>query len=63
MRTDSYPAKLYFVSVLILAVVLMAALPAAAEVKPGDFITPNNAYKVKDLLSPGEYWRVVTGCR
>jgi hypothetical protein len=35
--------------------------PASAQVKPGDFITPDNAAKVKDLLSPGQYLRVLHG--
>jgi len=35
--------------------------PASAQVKPGDFITPDNAYKVKDLVSPGQYQRVLHG--
>lgn len=35
--------------------------PASAQVRPGDFITPDNAYKVKDLLPPGAYARVVNG--
>ena len=34
---------------------LMLAFPALAQVKPGDVITPDNAYKVKDLVSPGVY--------
>jgi hypothetical protein len=44
-----------------LALVGPAAGSARAQVKPGDFITPENAYKVKDLVSPGEYWRVING--
>src|SRR5208337_2198797 len=35
--------------------------PVSAQVKPGDFITPDNSYKVKDLLSPGAYMRVEHG--
>lgn len=34
---------------------------ASAQVRPGDFITPDNAYKVKDLVSPGQYLRVLHG--
>ena len=45
---------------LILAVGIFSA-PASAQVKPGDFITPDNAYKVKDLVSPGQYLRVMHG--
>jgi len=40
---------------------MMSASPAVAQVKPGDFITPDNAYKVKDLVSPGVFWRVQNG--
>ena len=35
--------------------------PATADVKPGDFINAQNAEKVKDLVSPGVYWRVQHG--
>src|SRR5580692_624567 len=45
---------------LILAVGIFST-PASAQVKPGDFITPDNAYKVKDLVSPGQYLRVMHG--
>ena len=47
---------------LLLAVGILSA-PASAQVKPGDFITPDNAYKVKDLVSPGQYLRVLHGMR
>src|ERR1700674_90768 len=47
-------------TVLIL-VVGSSSVPAQAQVKPGDFITPDNAYKVKDLVSPGQYLRVMHG--
>jgi hypothetical protein len=45
----------------VLAAMLIAALPAGAEVRPGDFITPDNAYKVKNLVAPGVYYKVVNG--
>jgi len=32
-----------------------------AGVKPGDFITADNAEKVKDLVSPGVYYKVQHG--
>jgi len=32
-----------------------------AQVKPGDFITPENSYKVKDLVSPGVLYKVEHG--
>jgi len=38
-----------------------SARPAYAQVKPGDFITWENATKVKDLVSPGAYMRVQHG--
>ena len=40
---------------------LVLTIPAGAEVKPGDYITVDNAYKVKDLVSPGVFWRVQQG--
>src|SRR5580704_14663374 len=40
---------------------LMRAAPAAAQVKPGDFITPENASKVRDLVGPGVYYKVQRG--
>ncbi len=45
----------------LLLVLGMFSTPASAQVKPGDFITPDNAYKVKDLVSPGQYLRVLHG--
>ncbi|HUY27682.1 MAG TPA: DUF1329 domain-containing protein [Candidatus Binataceae bacterium] len=35
--------------------------PASAQVKPGDFITPDNAAKIKDLVAPGVYYKVAHG--
>src|SRR5579885_1880125 len=40
---------------------LMIAGAAAAQVKPGDVITPSNASKVQNLLSPGNYVLVQQG--
>ena len=40
---------------------LMLATPVAAQVKAGDFITPENGSKVKDLVSPGVYYKVQHG--
>ena len=40
---------------------LTLAVPAAAQVKPGDFITADNAAKVKNLVSPGVYYKVRMG--
>jgi hypothetical protein len=42
-------------------VLALAAGSARAQVKPGDVITPANATKVKALVSPGVYYKVVRG--
>ena len=47
--------------VQVLAFVLMAAGIARAQVKPGDLINKDNASKVTDLLSPGNYILVQQG--
>ncbi|MGH7948620.1 MAG: DUF1329 domain-containing protein, partial [Candidatus Binataceae bacterium] len=41
--------------------VALASAPARAQVKPGDVITKDNAPKVKDFLSPGNYQLVQEG--
>lgn len=40
---------------------ILCAVPAGAQVKPGDFITPDNVTKVKSLLSPGAYYVALHG--
>jgi hypothetical protein len=40
---------------------LTLTTPVAAQVKPGDFITPENGSRVKDLVSPGVYYKVQHG--
>ena len=42
------------------ALLMVAAIAATAmgQVKPGDLITTENASKVKDLVSPGVYYKV-----
>ncbi|MGH7863931.1 MAG: DUF1329 domain-containing protein, partial [Candidatus Binataceae bacterium] len=42
-------------------VIALATAPVLAQVKPGDVITKENAPKVKDLLSPGNYQLVLEG--
>ncbi len=42
-------------------VVFVCAVGARAQVKPGDVITPKNAAKVKNLVSPGVYYMVQHG--
>ena len=46
---------------IFLAAGLVSANPASAEVKPGDVITKDNAAKVVDLVSPGNYVLVREG--
>ncbi len=46
---------------LAIAIGATFAAPATAEVKPGDFITPENSYKVRDLVSPGVFFKVQHG--
>ena len=43
------------------AIWILVNSPALAQVKPGDFITPENASKVVDLVSPGVFSKVRYG--
>jgi hypothetical protein len=47
--------------VVALLMVWLAPAMAGAQVRPGDVITTANAYKVKGLVSPGVYLRVLGG--
>jgi len=47
-------------AVAMLAVLAFTA-PVHAEVRPGDFITPENATKVQNLVGPGVYYKVQHG--
>jgi hypothetical protein len=40
---------------------LMVAMPVYAQVKPGDLINAANADKVRDLVSPGVFYKVTQG--
>ncbi len=52
----------WFAAMIVAAAVLaLGGEPARAQVKPGDYITAQTAYKVKNLVSPGVYWRVQHG--
>src|SRR5208282_1852012 len=46
------------VSLLVLGI---CTVRASAQVQPGDMITPENASKVQELVSPGQYLRVLHG--
>ena len=47
--------------IVALAISLLVTCPAFAQVKPGDFITPQNASKVAELVSPGVFTKVGYG--
>src|SRR5208282_2672226 len=49
------------VAALATLIVLVFSAPGYAQVKPGDFITSDNATLVKDLVSPGVYYKVQRG--
>jgi hypothetical protein len=49
------------VSVLTMLAVLGLSTPSHAQVKPGDFITPDNAEKVRDVVGPGVFYKVQHG--
>jgi Protein of unknown function (DUF1329) len=49
------------VPVLTMLAVLGLSTPSHAQVKPGDFITPDNAEKVRDVVGPGVFYKVQHG--
>lgn len=53
--------QLYAIVPAVLLLTVLTAPLALAQVKPGDVITPDNAYKVKDLVSPGVFYKVQQG--
>src|SRR5271155_461207 len=44
-----------------IALALAMGTPALAQVKPGDFITVDKANQVRDLVSPGVFYKVQRG--
>lgn len=48
-------------AVTILALMVIASRPSYAEIKPGDVISAENASEIKDLVSPGVYYKVTRG--
>ena len=56
------PNRFATVAALALTIALVStAIPAGAQVKPGDVITPDNASKVAGLVSPGNFTLVRQG--
>src|SRR5260370_14189802 len=49
------------VATLVLLAIGASSSPGYAQVKPGDFSTPENAAKVKDIVGPGVYYKVERG--
>jgi hypothetical protein len=60
MRFHQFVTRLGATAFAAIAIAAMAR-PASAQIKPGDFITPENAAKVKDLVSPGVFYKVQHG--
>ncbi len=60
MGTRAFVLRVVASAVGILAIVAPPAM-SRAGVKPGDVITPQNAYKVQSLISPGVFWKVQHG--
>ncbi len=54
-------ARKLMAGVVACSVLFVFAIAARAQVKPGDLITPKNAAKVKNLVSPGVYYMVQRG--
>jgi hypothetical protein len=63
MRMGKAMSSLCKTTVAALALFAVGAIsgPSYAQVKPGDFITPANAAKVKNLVGPGVYYKVEHG--
>src|SRR5262249_2784558 len=43
------------------ATIALLAVPALAELSPGEVVTHESAAKVRDLVSPGVYYKVTNG--
>jgi len=63
MRTENRGPSWFKTVAVALTMGALGAIgnPSFAAVKPGDFITPENASKVQDLVSPGVYYKVTHG--
>ena len=63
MRWEKSLSSLIATTVAALLMLAIGALSSTsyAQVKPGDFITPDNAEKVQDLVGPGVFYKVEHG--
>ena len=50
-----------FSAALAIMLVALGVATANAQVKPGDMVTIENSYKVKDVVSPGVFFKVQRG--
>ena len=53
--------EVLWVFALVAIAIAIAAPAASAQVKPGDVITPDDAQKVQDIVSPGVYYKISHG--
>jgi len=60
-EAGNYRVPLIVSMSLFMAVMLSWQAPAPAAVRPGDVITANDADKIRDLVSPGVYYKVRQG--
>jgi Protein of unknown function (DUF1329) len=61
MRDHHFCSALLGFAVAALVLAGMSATASAEQIKPGTKITPANVDLVKDLVSPGVYWRAKNG--
>ena len=61
VRVAQFRTRIVELLIVLGMLILAVTGPAAAEVKPGDFINSDNSYKVKDLVCPGVLWRIQNG--
>jgi hypothetical protein len=61
MKSRVFWSGLWTSALGFLALLLLGVPAVQAQVRPGDFITAENAEKVKNLVSPGVYYKVVNG--
>ena len=62
LKSSSFLVTTTIASLVLLAMTALST-PSYAQVKPGDFITPENASKVKDLVGPASTIRSSAACR
>lgn len=61
LRTGTFSKLICSISIWSIVALGLVPCPALGQVKPGEFITARTAHKVRDLVSPGVYVRVLGG--